>query len=102
MTSCAGHVDGKKKRIDNNTSLYSSGLTKTLQTESKLSCATAEAKHSVVKVTHSVPSPFNEIMICALFISVNAIQNFLLYELIPVIHGYDQHMSKVDLHLPGL
>ena len=33
------------------------------------------------------------------FISVNAFKNFLLGELILVIHGYDQHISKVDLHL---
>ena len=33
---------------------------------------------------------------------MNTIQNFLSHELILVIHGYDQHMSKVDFHLPGL
>ena len=67
-----------------------------------MSCTTADAKHLVVKVTHSVSGPFNEIIICAIFISVNAIQKFLWQELILVIHGYDQRMSKVDLHLPGL
>ena len=41
-------------------------------------------------------------IICAIFISVNAIQKFLSHEIILVIHGYDQCMSKVDLHLPGL
>ena len=44
---------------------------------------------------------FNEI-ICSIFISVNAIKKFLSHELILVIHGCDQHISKVDLHLPGL
>ena len=34
--------------------------------------------------------------------SVNAIQKFLSHELILVIHGYDQCMSKVNLHSPGL
>ena len=34
--------------------------------------------------------------------SVNAIRKCLSHELILVIHGYDQHMSKVDFHLPGL
>ena len=37
-----------------------------------------------------------------MFISVNAIKKFLLQELIAAIHGYDQGMSKMDLHLPGL
>ena len=54
------------------------------------------------KVTHSDPGPFNEIIICAIFISVNAFQEILSRELILVIHGYDQHMSKVDLRLSGL
>ena len=34
--------------------------------------------------------------------SMNAFQNFLSRELILVIHGYDQRMSKVDLHSSGL
>ena len=34
--------------------------------------------------------------------SVNALKKFLLRELILVIHGYDQRMSKVDLHSLGL
>ena len=29
---------------------------------------------------------------------MNAFQKFLSHELILVIHGYDQDMSKVDLH----
>ena len=33
-----------------------------------------------------------------IFTSVNAIQEFLLHELILVIHSYDQHMSKADLY----
>ena len=33
---------------------------------------------------------------------MNAFQEFLLRELILVIHGYDQRMSNVDLHLSGL
>ena len=37
---------------------YSLESTKTLQTESTWSCATADTKHLVVKVTHSVPGPF--------------------------------------------
>ena len=81
---------------------YSSESTKTLQTVSTWFCATADAKHLVVKVTHSVPGPFNEIILCVIFISVNAIQTILWQELTLVIHGYDQRMSKVDLHLPGL
>ena len=44
----------------------------------------------------------NEIIICAIFISTNAIQKFLLHELILLIHGYDQRMSKLELRLPGL
>ena len=35
-------------------------------------------------------------------LSVNAFSKFLSLELILVIHGYDQRMSKVDLHLSGL
>ena len=81
---------------------YLSESTKPLQTESTWSCAAADAKNLVVKVTHLVPGPFNEIIKCGIFISVNAIQKFLLHELILVIHGYDQRMSKVDLHLSGL
>ena len=77
-------------------------ITKTLHTESTWNCATADAKHLVVKVTHTVPDSFNEIIICAIFISVNAFLKFLLRELIQVIHGYDQCMSKVDLHSSGL
>ena len=34
--------------------------------------------------------------------SVDAIQKFLWQELILVIHGYDQRMSKVDMRFPGL
>ena len=34
--------------------------------------------------------------------NVNAFLKFLLRELILIIHGYDQHMSKVDLHSSGL
>ena len=45
---------------------------------------------------------FNETTIGAIFMSVNAIQNFLSHELTLVIHGYDQRMPKVDLRLPGL
>ena len=30
------------------------------------------------------------------------ILKILSREFIPVIHGYEQHMSKVDLHLSGL
>ena len=41
---------------------------------------------------------FNEIIICVIFVSVNAFKKFLSHELILVIHGYDQRMSKVDLH----
>ena len=37
---------------------------------------------------------FNEIIICGIFIFVNAIQKFLSHELILVIHGYYQRMSK--------
>ena len=37
---------------------YSLESTKTLQTESTWSCATADAKHLVVMVTDSVPDPF--------------------------------------------
>ena len=79
---------------------YSLESTKTLQTESTWSCATADAKHLVFKVTDQ--TLFNGIIICAIFISVNAFQKFLSRELILVIHGYDQRMSKVDLHLSGL
>ena len=39
-------------------------------------------------------APFNDIIIWSIFFSVNAIQKFLSHELIPVIHGYDQCMSK--------
>ena len=81
---------------------YSSESIKTLQTESTWSCATANARHLVVKVTQSVPGPFNETIICGILISVNVIQKFLSHEFIPVIYGYDQCMSKVNLHLPGL
>ena len=35
-------------------------------------------------------------------IYVNALKEFLSRELILVIHGYDQRMSKVDLHFSGL
>ena len=73
---------------------YSSESTETLQTESRWSCATADAKTLVVKVTHSVPGHFNEIIICTIFISVNAIQFFFLHELILVIHGYDERTVK--------
>ena len=45
---------------------------------------------------------FNKLIISVIFVSVNAIQKFLSHELVLVIHGYDQRMSKVDLHLPGL
>ena len=45
---------------------------------------------------------FNEIMICTIFIYVNAIQKLLSHEFILITHGYDQRVSKVDLHLPGL
>ena len=83
--------------------MYSLESTKTLQTESTWSCATADAKKLVVKVTHSVPGLFNKvIMTSAIFISVNAFQHILLCELILVIHGYDQCKSEVDLHLSGL
>ena len=78
--------------------LYSLESTKPLQAESTWSCATADAKNLVVKVTHSVTGPFNEIIICTIFISVNAFKKFLSHELILVIHGYDQRMSKFDLH----
>ena len=37
---------------------YSSETTKTLQTESTWSCAAADAKHLVIKATHSVSDPF--------------------------------------------
>ena len=37
---------------------YSLESAKTLQTESTWSCATADAKKLVDKVTHSVPDPF--------------------------------------------
>ena len=70
--------------------------------ESTWSCATADAKHLVVKVTHLVPGPFNDIIICTIFNFVNAPQNFLSHELILDTHGYEQCMSKVDLHLSGL
>ena len=46
-------------------------------------------------------SIFNEIL-CAIFISLNAFLKFLSYELTLVIHGYDQRISKVDLHSSGL
>ena len=32
---------------------------------------------------------------------MNAIQKLLLHEIILIIHGYDQRVSKVDLRLPG-
>ena len=47
-------------------------------------------------------SLFYDIIICAIFISVNTIPKFLCHEFILIDHGYDQRMSKVDLHLPGL
>ena len=47
-----------KKWIDNNLFNFSLESTKTLQTESTWNCATANAKHLVVKVTHLVPGPF--------------------------------------------
>ena len=59
-------------------------------------------KNLAVKVTHSVLGPFNEIIIWAIFISVNTFKENLSRERILVIHGYDQRMSKVDLHLSGL
>ena len=99
MTSCAGNANGMKKKDNND---YLSESTRNIHTEIALSCATADAKHLVVKITHSVPGLFNEMMICTLFISVNTIHKFLRHELILVNHGYDQLMSKVDLHLPGL
>ena len=58
MTSCAGHVDGKKEINRQQLINYSLESTKTLQTESAWSCATADAKNLVVKITHSVPGPF--------------------------------------------
>ena len=66
------------------------------------SCATADAKHLIVKVTHLVQALFNEIIICTIFNYVNALQKFLSNELILDTNGYDQCMSKVNLHLPGL
>ena len=45
------------------------------------SCATADAKHLVVKAAHASQALFNEKVICAIFIFVNAIQKFLSREL---------------------
>ena len=98
MTSCAGHVDGMKKLIGNNSLIP-------LQNKVKLF---RQKVHGLVQLlmeniwlsrlhTRS-QALFNEIIICAIFISVNAFLKFLSRELILVIHGYDQRMSKVDLH----
>ena len=36
-----------------------------------------------------------------IFVSVNTVHKFLWHERILVNYGYDQHMSKANLHLPG-
>ena len=51
---------------------YSIESTKTLQTESTWSCAIADAKHLVVRLNTRSEDLFNEVVICAIFISVNA------------------------------
>ena len=63
MTSCAGQLIGWKKEQTTTHQLLVR-TTKTLQTENAWSCTTADAKHSVVKVTRSVPGAFkwNNIM----------------------------------------
>ena len=61
-----------------------------------------DAKHLVVKATDSVPGPFNEIIVWAISIPVNAIQKLPLHELILIIHCYDQRVSTVNLRLQGL
>ena len=81
---------------------YLSESIKILQTKSTWSCTFADAKHLVVKATHRSEALFNEIITYAIFIFVNSIQKLLLHELFLIIHGYDQHVSKVNLHLPGL
>ena len=73
----------------------------TFQTESAWHCTTADAKHLIFKVTHSVPGPFNEIIICALFISVNTIHKFLWHEHILANHGYHWQCQKLICIYPG-
>ena len=101
MTSCAGHVDGMKKWIDNNSTI-------THQNQSKLfrqnvhGLAHFLMQNILLSRLHTRSQAlFNEIIICAIFISENAIQKLLLHELIVIIHGYDQRVSKVDLRVPG-
>ena len=69
--SCTGHVDGIKKWIDNNSSITHYNQPEFFRQKVTWSCATADIKHLVVKVTHSVPGSFSFI-ICAILISVNA------------------------------
>ena len=93
VTSCAEHVDGmNEKKVDNNSSV-------THQSQPKLF---NQKVHGLVqlfnqkvrglvqllsKLRTRSQALFNEIIICAIFISVNA--EFLSHELILVIHCYD-------------
>ena len=101
MTSPDGHVDGVRKSIDNNSSITRQNQPKTFR----------QKVHGLVQllITFSCQGytvgrkPFMmKIMIIAIFISVNTIHKLLLHEFIPVNHGYDQRLSKVDLRLPRL
>ena len=74
-----GHVDGMKKMDRQCFVSYLSESSKNLQAESTWSCATEDANHLIVKVTNLVPCSFHEIIIYTIFISMNAIQKFLLH-----------------------
>ena len=53
------------------------------------SCATADLKHLVVKVTHLVQALFHEIMKSAIFVCLNTIYKLLSHEFILVNHSYN-------------
>ena len=82
--------------------IYLLESTKTLQTEITWSSATADAKILQSRLHTRSQTLLNGILICTKFISVNAFLKFWSSGLILVIHGYEQHVSKVELHLSGL
>ena len=76
VTSCAGHVDGMKKLIENNSSTTHPNQPKLFRQKVHSLVQLLMQNMQVSRLHIRSQTLFNEIIICAIFVSVNSIQNF--------------------------
>ena len=77
MTSCAGHVDGMNKLIENNSLITHPNQPKLFRQKVHGLVQLLMQNIQLSRLHIRSQALFNEIIICAIFISVNAIQKFL-------------------------